>query len=77
MVRRSVDEEVSALVVALRARPDHWFRAAELKQLTGVPKSRVRGLLSGVNGVMIEEREHAYWFTAVSETSSPLSMEET
>jgi hypothetical protein len=46
-------EDRQALLNCLMANPDKYFRAAELKQATGVPKSRVRELLTGLRQVTI------------------------
>ena len=45
----------AALIAALQAQPDHPLSPSELKQLTGVPKSAVRGLLTAVDGVHMSE----------------------
>jgi len=46
-------EDRQALLNYLSGHPDQKFRAAQLKEATGVPKSRVRGLLTGLTQVVI------------------------
>lgn len=61
------DDEAEALLLrALRDTPTQPLRASDLKRLTGVPKSRVRGILSGVSGVLITHRNGSYWFQTIA-----------
>jgi hypothetical protein len=62
---RSDSERRSSLVAALQAQPGHRFRASELKQLTGVSKSTIRGLLTAVDGVNISPgRPLEFWYSS-------------
>jgi len=53
--KRSNFEKQAALIAALQAEPGRRFRASELKRVTGVSKSAVRGLLTAVDGVRLSE----------------------
>lgn len=66
---RSEAEDLACLVVALRAEPHRLFRASELKELTGVPKARVRGLLTDVGDVNVSRSRGTYWFQAAERPS--------
>jgi hypothetical protein len=46
-------EDRQALLNCLSVHPVQKFRAAQLKEATGVPKSRVRALLAGLSQVVI------------------------
>lgn len=50
-------EDRQALLNCLSTHPDQKFRAAQLTEATGVPKSKVRGLLSGLSEVVITTRK--------------------
>jgi hypothetical protein len=72
----------AALLEALQARPGERFLATALKHLTagkanrsnGVPKSRVRSLLTGVPGVQVSEDKdgtHYSWAPGEADAAPP------
>jgi hypothetical protein len=58
-------EAEAILLRTLREHSSRRLRASELKALTGVAKSRVRGILSGASGVRITREKGSYWFQSV------------
>lgn len=61
--RISDSQDRAALVATLQAQPGERLRASDLKASTGVPKSRVRGLLSDVGGVTVTREGTTFWYS--------------
>ena len=68
MSKRSRAGDIAALVEELRKRPGTELRAAELRQMTDVPKRVVRARLRGVPGVEIRgKRPFLYVWTGTTQ----------
>ena len=53
--QRDRDADVAALIGVLRADPNKVYECVELRMRTGVPKSVIRGRLTGHANVLITE----------------------